>query len=101
MLERPPALLDEQALLRIHPARFARRAVEEQRIELVGVVDEAGLKDTLAIQARRKAERVLGLKLPDIYRGIVPFVFLYLIALGLITYVPWISMVGVEVFLRR
>ena len=37
----------------------------------------------------------------DIYRGIIPFVFLYLLALGLITYVPWISLVGVEFFLRR
>ena len=47
------------------------------------------------------AQSVLGLKLPDIYRGIIPFVFLYLIALGLITYIPWISLVGVEFFLRR
>ena len=47
------------------------------------------------------AQSVLGLKLPDIYRGIIPFVFLYLVALGLITYIPWISLVGVEFFLRR
>ena len=47
------------------------------------------------------AQSVLGLKLPDIYRGIIPFLFLYLIALGLITYIPWISLVGVEIFLRR
>lgn len=47
------------------------------------------------------AQSVLGLKLEDIYRGIIPFVFLYLIALGLITYIPWISLVGVEIFLGR
>ena len=47
------------------------------------------------------AQSVLGLKLQDIYRGIIPFIFLYLIALGLITYVPWISLVGVDLFLRR
>ena len=47
------------------------------------------------------AQSVLGLKLPDIYRGIIPFVFLYLIALGLITYIPWISLVGVDIFLGR
>ena len=47
------------------------------------------------------AQSVLGLKLPDIYRGIIPFVVLYLGALGLITYIPWISLVGVELFLKR
>lgn len=47
------------------------------------------------------AQSVLGLKLPDIYRGIIPFVVLYLCALGLITYIPWISLVGVELFLKR
>jgi C4-dicarboxylate transporter DctM subunit len=47
------------------------------------------------------AQSVLGLKLNVIYRGIVPFVVLYLIALGLITYIPWISLVGVDIFLRR
>lgn len=30
--------------------------------------------------------------LPVIYRGIVPFIWLYLIALALITYVPWLSL---------
>jgi C4-dicarboxylate transporter DctM subunit len=34
-----------------------------------------------------------------IYRGIIPFIVLYLIALVLITYVPWISLVGVKLFL--
>jgi C4-dicarboxylate transporter DctM subunit len=27
-----------------------------------------------------------------IYKGIVPFLYLYLLALALITYVPWLSM---------
>jgi C4-dicarboxylate transporter DctM subunit len=47
------------------------------------------------------AQSVLGLELKAIYRGILPFVVLYLIALALITYVPWISLVGVDLFLRR
>jgi C4-dicarboxylate transporter DctM subunit len=34
-----------------------------------------------------------------IYRGIIPFIVLYLIALLLITYVPAISLVGVNLFL--
>ncbi len=47
------------------------------------------------------AQSVLGLQLGAIYRGIIPFVLLYLVALGLITYIPWISLVGVDLFLRR
>ncbi len=47
------------------------------------------------------AQSVLGLELGKIYRGIIPFLVLYLIALVLITYVPSISMVGVDWFLRR
>ena len=47
------------------------------------------------------AQSVLGLELKAIYRGIIPFVLLYLVALALITYVPWISLVGVDLFLRR
>ena len=47
------------------------------------------------------AQSVLGLELGTIYRGIIPFLVLYLIALGLITYVPSISLVGVELFLKR
>jgi C4-dicarboxylate transporter DctM subunit len=39
---------------------------------------------------------VLGIRLETIYRGILPFVLLYLIALVLITYVPDISLVGVR-----
>jgi C4-dicarboxylate transporter DctM subunit len=45
------------------------------------------------------AQSALGLKLDVIYRGIIPFIVLYLIALLLITYVPWISLVGVRLFL--
>jgi C4-dicarboxylate transporter DctM subunit len=47
------------------------------------------------------AQSVLGIPLGAIYRGIIPFLALYLVALGLITYVPSISLVGVEWFLRR
>ncbi len=46
------------------------------------------------------AQSVLGIDLKTIYRGIVPFVVLYLIALALITYVPAISLVGVWVLLN-
>ena len=45
------------------------------------------------------AQSVLGLKLPVIYRGILPFIVLYLAALVLITYVPEISLAGVRLFL--
>ena len=47
------------------------------------------------------AQSVLGLKLEVIYRGIIPFVIIYLIALVLITYIPDISLVGVRYFLAR
>lgn len=46
------------------------------------------------------AQSTLGLKLETIYRGIVPFLFLYLAALLLITFVPEISLAGVRLFLR-
>jgi C4-dicarboxylate transporter DctM subunit len=46
------------------------------------------------------AQSTLGLKLETIYRGIIPFIFLYLAALILITYVPEISLVGVKLFLK-
>jgi C4-dicarboxylate transporter, DctM subunit len=46
------------------------------------------------------AQSVLGLELGAIYRGIIPFVILYLIALGLITYVPGISLVGMHFLLK-
>jgi C4-dicarboxylate transporter DctM subunit len=45
------------------------------------------------------AQSALGLKLETIYRGIIPFIVLYLAALVLITYVPAISLVGVKLFL--
>lgn len=40
------------------------------------------------------AQSVLGLDLKAIYRGIIPFLIVYLIALVLITYVPAISLTG-------
>jgi C4-dicarboxylate transporter DctM subunit len=46
------------------------------------------------------AQSVLGIELKQIYKGIVPFVILYLIALAMITYVPQISLSGVWLFLR-
>jgi C4-dicarboxylate transporter, DctM subunit len=46
------------------------------------------------------AQSALGLKLETIYRGIIPFIFIYLAALLLITYVPEISLAGVKLFLR-
>ena len=45
------------------------------------------------------AQSVLGLELGVIYRGIIPFVILYLIALGLITYIPDISLMGMRLLL--
>jgi len=47
------------------------------------------------------AQTVLGLKLETIYRGIIPFVVIYLIALGLITYIPDISLIGVRYLLAK
>jgi C4-dicarboxylate transporter DctM subunit len=44
------------------------------------------------------AQSVLNLKLSVIYRGIVPFLFIYLVALAIITYVPAISLAGVKLF---
>jgi len=46
------------------------------------------------------AQSVLGIELKQIYKGILPFIGLYLIALALITYVPQISLAGVWLFLR-
>ena len=45
------------------------------------------------------AQSVLGLELRSIYRGIIPFLVIYLIALGLITYIPAISLGGMRVLL--
>ena len=47
------------------------------------------------------AQSVLKLPLGVIYRGIIPFLFIYLIALGLITYIPEISLVGVRILLNH
>jgi C4-dicarboxylate transporter DctM subunit len=47
------------------------------------------------------AQSVLGLKLEVIYRGIVPFLVIYLIALALITYIPDISLIGVRYLLAK
>ena len=45
------------------------------------------------------AQSVLGIKLETIYRGIIPFVVIYLIALVLITYIPAISLLGVQMLM--
>lgn len=45
------------------------------------------------------AQSVLGLRLETIYRGIVPFIAIYLVALLVITYVPQLSLAGVRWFL--
>jgi C4-dicarboxylate transporter DctM subunit len=47
------------------------------------------------------AQTVLKLPVTTIYRGIIPFVALYLVALALITYVPEISLWGVRLFLAK
>jgi C4-dicarboxylate transporter DctM subunit len=46
------------------------------------------------------AQSVLRIPLETIYRGIVPFVVLYLLVLALITYVPDISLVGVRLLFQ-
>jgi len=45
------------------------------------------------------AQSVLGLELGTIYRGIIPFVIIYLAALVLITYIPVISLGGMHLLL--
>lgn len=45
------------------------------------------------------AQSVLGLDLATIYRGIIPFVIIYLVALVLITYIPAISLGGMHLLL--
>ncbi len=47
------------------------------------------------------AQSVLGIKLESIYRGIIPFVFIYLIALGIITYIPDVSLIGVKLLMAK
>jgi C4-dicarboxylate transporter DctM subunit len=46
------------------------------------------------------AQSVLKLPLETIYRGIVPFIVVYLLALGLITYIPAISLTGVKLLVN-
>lgn len=45
------------------------------------------------------AQSVLGIELKHIYRGIIPFVILYLLALLLITYVPALALIGPRLFM--
>jgi C4-dicarboxylate transporter DctM subunit len=45
------------------------------------------------------AQSVLGLELKAIYKGIIPFLVIYLIALVLITYIPAISLSGMRFLL--
>jgi C4-dicarboxylate transporter DctM subunit len=47
------------------------------------------------------AQSVLNLPLGLLYRGIVPFLFIYLAALGLITYIPEISLAGMRLLLNQ
>jgi C4-dicarboxylate transporter, DctM subunit len=47
------------------------------------------------------AQSVLKLPLNVIYRGIVPFLFIYLAALALITYIPEISLAGMRLLLNQ
>ena len=47
------------------------------------------------------AQSVLGIKLESIYRGIIPFVFLYLVALAIITYIPEVSLIGVKLLMSK
>lgn len=47
------------------------------------------------------AQSVLKQPLTDVYRGTWPFLLVYLVALALITYVPQISLVGVQLLLRH
>ncbi len=45
------------------------------------------------------AQTVLGIDVMKIYKGIVPFLFIYLIALVIITYVPEVSLLGVRLLM--
>jgi C4-dicarboxylate transporter DctM subunit len=47
------------------------------------------------------AQAVLKFPLATILRGLWPFLGVYLIALALITYVPWISLAGVRLFFQH
>ena len=45
------------------------------------------------------AQSTLGLQLGAIYRGIIPFLVIYLIALVIITYIPAVSLYGMRLLL--
>jgi C4-dicarboxylate transporter DctM subunit len=47
------------------------------------------------------AQAVLKFPLATILRGLWPFLGVYLVALALITYVPWISLAGVRLFFQH
>ena len=47
------------------------------------------------------AQSVLGIRLESIYRGIIPFVFIYLVALAIITYIPAVSLIGVQLLMSK
>jgi C4-dicarboxylate transporter DctM subunit len=47
------------------------------------------------------AQSVLGIPLKTLYRGIIPFLFVYLFALALITYIPEISLFGVKLLMGK
>ena len=73
---------------------------------LIGFYDDylklvVGNSKGLAARYKYLAQSVLGLKLETIYRGIIPFVIIYLIALALITYIPEISLIGVRMLLAK
>lgn len=45
------------------------------------------------------AQTVLGIDVVKIYKGIIPFLVIYLVALAIITYVPQVSLIGVDLLL--
>ena len=45
------------------------------------------------------AQTVLGIDVMKIYKGIIPFLVIYLIALAIITYVPSVSLLGVRLLI--
>ncbi len=45
------------------------------------------------------AQTVLGIDVMKIYKGIIPFLFIYLIALVIITYIPAVSLTGVRLLM--
>ncbi|MDF2119086.1 TRAP transporter large permease [Roseiarcaceae bacterium H3SJ34-1] len=47
------------------------------------------------------AQSVLGIPLKTLYRGIIPFLFVYLLALGIITYIPEVSLFGVKLLMGK